>query len=247
MRLRGNHAEGHEIIPSRETGQKGSKHMPKLFVGLVLAIVLSVAGLVLANASMSQYLTAFISLAALTVSVVSAFKEDLFPFHPAALFEEIVLAATTAPSHDSPAILMPITFMNKGHGSGVIEGLTLKVELGESAKIYTPVVEVDLQKFMSGKHALHGENVLGAFNLFPIGARESMKKHIVFSQEETSKRYPFSSWTPGKYVFRLFAKHTGSRSPVDMGNIEMVISDKMLSEYKTGTSTSLAPTRELHV
>ena len=90
--------------------------MPKLFVGLILVVVLSVVGLALVNASMSQYLTAFIALAALVVSVVSAFKEDIFPFRPIVLFEEVLLAAPTGPPHDSPAILLPVVFVNKGHG-----------------------------------------------------------------------------------------------------------------------------------
>jgi hypothetical protein len=221
--------------------------MPKLFVGLILTVVLSVVGLTLVDASMSQYLTAFIALSALVVSVVSAFKEDIFPFRPMALFEEVVFAAPTGPSHDSPAILLPIAFVNRGHGSGVIEGLTLKVETGSKSKIYTPVAEADYSKFMSGKRALHAENILGAFNLFPLDGRESVKKYIVFSQEEKSERYPFSPWSPGKHVFRLFIKHTGTNSPVEAGIVANDISEKLLAEYKSGTSASLNPGRELRV
>jgi hypothetical protein len=221
--------------------------MPKLFVGLILTVVLSVVGLALVNASMSQYLTAFIALAALVVSVVSAFKEDIFPFRPLVLFEEMLLVAPTAPSHNSPAILCPIAFINKGYGSGVIEGLTLKVETETNAKIYTPVLEVDYQKLISGKRALHAENILGAFNFFALGSRESIKKHIVFSQEENSGRYPFSPWSPGKHVFRLFIKHTGSRAPVEVCSVTNDISEKLTTDYKAGTSASLNPSRELHV
>jgi hypothetical protein len=221
--------------------------MPKLFVGLILTVVLSVVGLALLNASISQYLTAFIALAALVVSVVSAFKEDIFPFRPLVLFEEMLLVAPTASSHNSPAILLPIAFINKGYGSGVIEGLTLKVETEANAKIYTPVLEVDYQKLISGKRALHAENILGTFNLFALGGRESIKKHIVFSQEENSVRYPFSPWSPGKHVFRLFIKHTGSRAPVEVCRVTKEISEKLIADYKAGTSVSLNPSRELHV
>lgn len=81
--------------------------MPKLFVVLILISALMAAGLAVANASMSQHLTALIALAVLTVSAVSAFKESIFPFRPRALLEEALLAPATGPSHKSPAVVIP--------------------------------------------------------------------------------------------------------------------------------------------
>lgn len=221
--------------------------MPKFFVALILIIVLTVAGLAITSAAISQYLTALISLSALTVSVVSAFKEDIFPFRPRTLLDEVIFAQTTGPSHDSPVIVLPIIFLSEGHGSGVIEGLTLKVDDGSDVKIYTPVAEVNYQKFLSGKRALHSDNIFGTFNPFQLGSKETIKKYFAFAQEEKSTRYPFSAWIPARYQFRLFIKHTGTKLPVEQVGVEYEISAQILDQHKTGVNLSLCPIRELDV
>jgi hypothetical protein len=222
--------------------------MPKLFISLILVVVLTISGLLaVTNAVMSQYLTAFISLSALVVSVVSAFKDDIFPFKPRVLFGEVVLTTHPGLPEDSPTVLLPLVFINEGHGSGIIEGLTLEIESGKTVKVYTPVLKVDYQKFFSGKRTLHDENLLGAFNVFPLGSRETLKKSIAFTQEEKSTRYPFSTWSPGPHVFRLYLKHSGRTLRIEVGAITKEINSEMLADYKAGVSISLTPTRELCV
>lgn len=80
--------------------------MLKIFVAFVIACVLVAAALILAGASLSQYLAVLISMLALIVSIVSAFKEDIFPFQPMVLFDEIIMAPTSGPSHNSIALGM---------------------------------------------------------------------------------------------------------------------------------------------
>ncbi len=232
---------------SRSLTIKNVLKMPKLFVSLVLVAVFTICALALANATMSQYLSAAISLAALLVSVVSAFKEDVFPFRPVAAVDEIILAPTTLPSHDSLALVVPITFVNTGYGAGLIEGLTIKVQGATGVKVYAPLAEVDFQKYISGKRALHADNIIGTFNVFRLGARESVKKYVLFSQQENSTRYPFNAWTPGSHEFVLYAKHSASAHPTVLASINYEISANVLSSYKSGVGASLCPDRELAV
>jgi hypothetical protein len=223
--------------------------MPKLFIALVLTVVVVVAALALADASMSQFLTALISLAALCVSVVAAFKEDVFAFRPKVVLDEIVLAPPSNPPYENMALLIPLSFVNTGHGAGIIEGLTLKVEgQGAAVKAYTPVAEVDYVRFMSGKRMLHADNMLGAFNKFRVRSREAIRKSVLFTQEFTSKRYPYSPWSPGKHVFTLYIRHSGRRLPERTALVEYEISKDVLADYMSGKGgTSLAPDRELPV
>jgi hypothetical protein len=225
--------------------------MPKLFVVLILTAVVTVASLVMANASMSQYLTALISLAALTVSIVSAFKEDVFPFKLRGLIDEVLLAPiqslSSGPTGDSPAIILPIIFLNSGYGSGIIEGLTLKIEGEKTIKIYIPITEVDYQKFMSGKRALHPDNIIESFNPFPMESRKTLKKHIVFIQKTDSSRYPFNVWKPGKFTFRLFIKHSGVKTPTEVKSVTNIISEATLINYTNGSGMSMMSERELDV
>jgi hypothetical protein len=96
-----------------------------------------IAALIFMGASLSQYVAVLISLLALTVSIVSAFKEDIFSFQPVVLFDEIIMAPPSGPSHDSIALVLPLTFINKGHGAGVVNMLALRVESADGMKLYT--------------------------------------------------------------------------------------------------------------
>ena len=221
--------------------------MLKIVVILIITAAIAMVGLLTSSTYVANNLTILIALCALMVSVISAFKEDLFPFRPYILLDEILITPTSGPSHDSLIIILPILISNKGYGSGVIEGLTLKISSLSETKIYTPLIEVDYHKFMSGKRTLHSSNITGTFNPFLLASRESMRKNIVFSQEENSVRYPFNKWSEGKYSFQLFVKHSGSKLPIELGFINQLITAKLLAECQSGVAVSLRPSRELHI
>jgi hypothetical protein len=221
--------------------------MSKLIAALILCVVIAAAALAMAGAAPVDYLSALISLAALVVSLLAAFKEDLFPFRPRVLLDEVTLAAPGPTNRLSPSVLLPLSFINDGHGSGVIEGLTLKIETGANAKVYTPVAEIDYAKFLSGRRIVHAENMRHTFNPFVLGARATVNRCFLFVQENASTRYPFTDWAPGKHVFRLYMKHSAASSPTVVGQVSNTISPELLAGYQAGTSSSLAPGRELHV
>lgn len=222
--------------------------MPKFFVAIVVACVMVVAGLVLVDASLSQYVAVLISLLALVVSIVSAFKEDIFPFQPSVLLDEIVMAPTSGPSHNSVAIVLPLTFINRGNGAGVINMLALRVESKGQVKLYTPLAQVDFQRYLSGKRKLHGENIIGSFNAFALSGKAMAKSYILFSQEEKSPIYPFSSWEPGDYTFRLFINQSNGGCAQEVSCIgPMQITKEMLTSYSNGNGCSLCPSREISV
>ena len=142
---------------------------------------------------------------------------------------------------------MPLAFVNEGYGSGIVEGLTLKIETGANAKIYNPVAEVDYAKYITGRRAVHADNMLGAFNVFSLGPRATVKKCILFTQESDSKQYPFTDWGPGQHIFRLYVKHSAAHASIMMGEATNQISPELLASYQGGASSSLSPGRELHV
>jgi hypothetical protein len=207
-----------------------------------------IAGLVLTGAALSQYIAVLISLLALTVSIVSAFKEDIFSFQPIVLFDEIIMAPPSGPSHNSVALVLPLTFINKGHGAGVINMLALRVESDNGVKLYTPLQQVDFEKYISGKRKLHAENIKGSFNAFALDGKATSKMYLLFSQEGNSEKYPFSSWTSGNYIFRLFLNRSNSQQGQEVARLgPMQITDAMLSAYATGAGSSLCPSRQIRV
>jgi len=222
--------------------------MLKIFISFVVASVAVIAGLVLTGASLSQYIAVLISMLALTVSIVSAFKEDIFSFQPMVLFDEIIMAPPSGPSHDSIALVLPLTFINKGHGAGVINMLALRVESEDGVKLYTPLQQIDFEKYISGRRKLHAENIKGSFNAFALGSRATLKMYLLFSQEEHSEKYPFSMWTAGNYKFRLFLNHSNGERGREVASLGyMQITGELLSAYKAGVGNSLCPSRQISV
>lgn len=102
--------------------------MFKIFSGLIVVSVTIIAVTIFKGSNYSHNDAVLILLLALIVSLVSAFKEDFFTFRPRLLFDVIMMAQSNAPSHDSTSLLLPLTFINKGHGAGVINMLALRVE-----------------------------------------------------------------------------------------------------------------------
>jgi hypothetical protein len=164
------------------------------------------------------------------------------------LFDEIIMAPSSGPSHDSIALVLPLTFINKGHGAGVINRLALRVESENGVKLYTPLQQVNFEKYIAGKRKLHAENIKGSFNAFALGGKATTKMYLLFSQEENSEKYPFSSWASGNYRFCLFINQSNSgkgQEVASQGPIQ--VTDAMLSSYKAGTGSSLCLSRQIYV
>jgi hypothetical protein len=222
--------------------------MPKVFIFLVIACVMVIAGVALADASLSQYIAVFISLLALVVSIVSAFKEDIFPFQPHVLLDEIIMALPTEPPHTNVTLVLPITFINKGNGAGVIHMLALLVETEGNKKLYSPTVQIDIQKYISQRRMIHAENIVGTFGAFALSGKASAQKHIMFLQETQSEAYPLSPWIPGTYTFTLFINRSNGGKAEEVSCVgPMTITQGMLTSYSQGSGQSLSPNRLISV
>ncbi len=147
----------------------------------------------------------------------------------------MILAPPTAQSHDSAALIFPLVFLNDGNGSGVIESLSIKIEGNNSIKLYAPIAEIDFGKYIIEKRKLHTESMIGTFGPFPLHGKESIQKHILFSQEENSEKYPLNKWQVDSYKFRIFIKHSHQKKPIEYVHFKRFISKKVLDEYKAGT------------
>ncbi len=222
--------------------------MTKIFIVLVVACVIAIFGLVATGAAVVQYAAVFISLLALMVSLVSAFKEDLFPFQPRVLLDEIIFAPHSGPSHDRLSLVLPLTFLNGGNGAGVIHMLALRVECGNVVKLYTPLLQIDFAKYISGMRKLHQDNIIGSFNAFSLAGKATEKKYLMFCQDENSEHYPFSTWTAGNYTFKLFLNQSNNGHAIEVATLgPMEITSAMLASYAQDTGLSLYPSRAISV
>jgi len=106
-------------------------------------------------------------------------------------------------------------------------------------RLYTPIAEVDYEKFLQGRRLLHSENIRGPFAPFVLGSREASKHFILLSQEEKNKKYPFKEWTAGRYRFEFWVKTSADSraNPIDMHEWE--ISQDMIDKYFKGEGAVL--------
>jgi len=152
------------------------------------------------------------------------------------LIDTIIFPAPTTASHDSFAVILPLVLVNSGVRTSIVEWIALKVSAMDHAKLYTPVALIDIQKLIQGKRALHAENTLGAFSEFAIPPAGTVAINVLFSQEEKNIRYPFRTWTPGKYSFQIFVKYQDKEFAVKQKEIPMDITSEMIANYKNGGS-----------
>jgi hypothetical protein len=151
-----------------------------------------------------------ISLLAFFVSILSAFKDELFPFRLLIFADKLHLVTTLPPSQSSQKtvqVLLPITFFNQGYSEGIIQTVSLlvKEERDKTKYRFIPQIEVDMTAFIQQNKGLNASNILGAFVGFLLEAKHGIKKNIVFMPDIASEKPQFT-WRPGVYHFELYVR-----------------------------------------
>jgi hypothetical protein len=154
-----------------------------------LLIALATAFLVLILSKIIPLVNALplgISLLALIVSILSSFKNELFPFRLSVFSDglHLVAAGVIPPlSGVTIQVLLPITFLNQGYSESIIKNIRLVVT-GEKSRVrkeFLPAFELDMAAFVQQNKGLNARNVLGAFVGFLLEAKKAVKKDIVFT------------------------------------------------------------------
>ncbi len=208
-------------------------------------LVLTIAGTIVASIGAAYllggrapaiWLPLAFSIASLTISILAAFKSELFDFAPVVIQQGYLLAQASPPTPAVLNITLPLHFLNRGYGEGVIESIALKVWLEGSAEpiILTPAAELDLQKFVQGLRRLHPENIIGPFCAFPLEAKASRAKTIVFSPEKAVSGQPVLK--PGKHRIEVFLRASNHRVPFLALEMPFPLTADTLAEYAAGKS-----------
>jgi len=188
------------------------------------------------------YAPIVISILALIISIVSAFRDKIWPFELKVLAGDIAIVACgkIGKITNNIPILFPLSFINLGYSEGIIEKIAFKrIDSQENVKIYIPLIEIDFVKLIRRQPPkIHADNMLDVFSLFSIQPKQSLKKYLVFTQELESKEYPFSDkWIPGKHNFELYIKTTEWKKPKKICEFEQPITAKAIQDYFKGKST----------
>jgi hypothetical protein len=209
-----------------------------ILIGFGVALAISLLVIVLPIKRFeTQYkyvIPLIISIVALVTALIGTFKNELFPFDFRLIPGEVIFAVPTSPSHHSLQIVLALSFINEGYGQGVIEWIALKIKTKNTVKLYTPIAEIDYEKFLQGKRKLHAENIKGSFGPFTLGAREAVKKYILFSQEENNSKYPFNEWSEGDHKFEIWVKTSNEEKAKLVNTFKLKIDKKLLESYFSG-------------
>ena len=207
-----------------------------LTVGAVLAIALAGAYLLRDAANSGTWVPLGLAIGSLAVSIIAAFRSELFGFAPAVVGGETLLAQTQPPSTTFNLVL-PLHFLNRGYGDGVVEWVAVRLWLHGAAEpiLLTPVCEIDMMKLIQGKRHLHAENVKGSFAAFPLEGKKSVSKAILFKDEvQPGTAAPVVN--PGRVRFEIYVKGNNAKKAKLALTIVQGYSQEMLASYATGTS-----------
>ncbi len=215
-----------------------------VFILIIIALVTSFLVLLLSKIiPLSNALPLGISLLALFVSILSSFKNELFPFR-LSIFSNMIHLVAVKPITPFPGksivVLLPITFFNQGYSEGIIEEVEL-ILTSEKSKIrteYLPISEIDMVSFMQQMKGLNSSNTLGAFAGFLLEPKRAMRKNIVFSPM-IEPGFPPVIWQPGVYSFEIFVKVYGEKENKKYFEIKQTIDENSLRSLVTGKIESL--------
>ena len=198
----------------------------------IVAFSLVAVALAARFAALPAWLAPGLALAALGIALMCASKLKLLEFLPEVVAGDVVLPRRSRVGGDLK-LLLPLQFINGGAADGVIQWLALRLTLDgdlRSSILFSPVAEVDMQRFLQANRRLDDQNTMEPFVAFALEGRRSLAKFVLFDLAERG-RAEAPRLRPGRYGFELFVKSTAIRAPKLEVTFEHVITAKQVEEF----------------
>jgi hypothetical protein len=206
---------------------------------ILIALAISILVLLLSRVLPLFYALPFgLSLLALIVSVLSSFKNELFPFRLSVYSNGLHLVTTAAlptRSGTSIGVLLPVTFINQGYAEGVVEyvALVIRTRKGGFKWDFLPVAEIDMKAFVQQNKGPNATNTLGFLVGFVLESKRALEKNILFAQKMQPDSSPLV-WQPDEYTFEIYVKTLGERKPRRLFAFRQEIRENTLRLLATG-------------
>jgi hypothetical protein len=180
-----------------------------------------------------QTTSLFVAVLALAVAAYALLKVRALEFAPEVLAGDVILPRASRLGGDVK-FLLPMQFTNAGASDGVVEWVALRLTVDgqiDRSILFSPVAEVDMQRFIQAKRRLDAENTIEPFTAFALEGRRSLAKFILFDLAEKGRREPLAL-RPGRYAFEVFIKSTAGRSPKLQTSFEHALEQKQIDDYQ---------------
>jgi hypothetical protein len=220
-----------------------SSVMLVLFVAAILLLIALVVYIIAKGGSPPFWIPIAISIIALSVSLISSFKAELFPSNIELIGGDVLLVELD-PLSKQPVIpfAFSLGFLNRGYGEDIVEWVAVRAMNRDdgTVRLLTPLLEIDFQKFLQGRRVLRPEYMLGPFAPFAMQSKSSVTKTILFDQELNNAKYKVTNWTPGNYQFQIFVKLASAPSSKPALTVEHRLTEQILNNYFSGTGSHLS-------
>jgi hypothetical protein len=174
--------------------------------------------------------------AALAVALLCVLRLRALEFCPEVLAGDIIVPRPSRAGGDVK-LLLPLQFMNSGAADGVVEWVALRLTIDgdiQRSVLLSPLAEVDMQRFIQAKRRLDDDNAVEPFTAFPLEAKRSLAKFVLFDVAERTRAEPLRL-RAGRWSFELFVKSTANRKPKLERFFEHVIERKHAEQFAADT------------
>lgn len=205
-----------------------------IFILLVLYIYLVIKNII----SFQDAIPISISVIALFISIISVFKNELFPYDLLVFIDNFhLISGGSFYSKDQKTIQpMPtLTFYNRGYGECPMRNIQMIVKplKGDVDYSFIPAFEIDMEDLIRQKKGINVSNAKNTFCGFILEPKKSIVKTIVFVPLSSKDKPPFF-WNEDKYKFEIYVQIHGEEKTRKFCEKEIDISKSILSMLYRG-------------
>jgi len=195
-----------------------------LILGALIALIVATCYALTAGRDAAKLLPIGISLLAVFISVVSAFRAELLPLD-LVVTGDLILSNSEAGGVD---VSMSLGILNKGYGEDIVEWVGLRVTRADGREWNKrSVAELNLAELLEGvevregvwEYKIHGTNV-EFFTAFAIHAKSAVNKAFVF--------FRIGDFTVGKHTFVVSLKLASKSSSQEVLTHDLLVDQKMV-------------------
>jgi hypothetical protein len=198
------------------------------------AVVLVAASIVLPGLlGYAYWLPLGVATAALALALFALYRGRLLEFAPEVLAGDVILPRLSR-AGSGVKFLLPLQFSNAGGADGIVHWIALRLTIDgdlQRSSILSPVAEIDMQRFIQAKRRLQEDNTIDPFVAFPLEAKRSAAKFVLFEATDRTRGDPLQL-RPGRYGFELFLKASGMRAPKLVRAFEHQVEQKQVDDYR---------------
>lgn len=154
----------------------------------------------------------------------------------AVLWSVLEFAAPTDASAKAFELILPITVVNGGFSTAIVEMFLLRISLGKLEMRYRPELVIPME--LSEKHItrrLRGQ----PFGDFAISPQASIQKSVLFVPVQQAG-YESGAWTPGVYQIELFVKYASQAVLTSVRRASITVRMDEFSVFTSRDSRSIS-------